>query len=63
MSLNPKLDEQLGLICYETENLVIRSKQEGDELHVFVHQKACGRECLPRGYMLGSNCLIYKHKT
>ena len=59
--MNSKMDETYGLVCYETDFAVVRAKvREDGKLQVTVHPKACGRERIPGGYVLGSNMLQYK---
>lgn len=50
-------------IVYETDKVVVRcgTDTEKNEVRVVIHRKnEAGEECLPRGYMLGLNILIYK---
>lgn len=58
MGHDPKLDEAFGLICYQTDHYVIRAKPVGEEVKLYVHLKACGREILASSYVLGYNYLF-----
>jgi hypothetical protein len=59
--IEPDATEMFGPIIYQDDYCYVRAKRKADGLHVYVHQRIDGAEFTPRGYMLGSNALIYKN--
>lgn len=52
-----------GVVIYKNESAVVRAEWRNGELVVNVHNVVNGKEELPRGYMLGSNCVVFKPKN
>lgn len=45
-----------------TDKFVVHIEEKNGELRVFANRKIDSKECLPLGYILGYNSLIFKPK-
>jgi len=48
-------DTQFGKIVYQTNNKIVRAREQKGKLVVYVHSIHEGKEQLPMGYMMGFN--------